>query len=82
VIVELLTGTAEVCIVITPTPSSIVTAEEMSVVTDGTRAVPEAAVTALPVALLVILKSVGLAKVMVAPTILKAGVESPDIVTT
>jgi hypothetical protein len=54
----------------------------MSVVTDGTRAVPEAAVTALPVALLVILKSVGLAKVMVAPTILKAGVESPEIVTT
>jgi hypothetical protein len=82
VIVELLTGTAEVCIVITPTPSSIVTAEEMSVVTDGTRAVPEAAVTALPVAPLVILKSVALAKVMVAPTILKAGVESPEIVTT
>jgi hypothetical protein len=78
----LLTGTAVVCIVITPTPSSIVTAEEMSVVTDGTRAVPEAAVTALPVALFVILKDVDVATVMVAPTILKAEVESPAIVTT
>jgi hypothetical protein len=82
VIVELLTGTAVVCIVITPTPSSIVTAEEMSVVTDGTRAVPEALVTALPVAPLVTLKDVAVADVMVAPTILKAGVERPAIVTT
>jgi hypothetical protein len=80
--VELLTGTALLCIVITPTPSSIVTAEEMSVVTDGTRAVPEAPVTALPVALLEILKSVELAKVIVAPTILNAGVARPEIVTT
>ena len=80
--VELLTGTALVCIVITPTPSSIVTAEEMSVVTEGTRAVAEAAVTAEPVALLVILKSVALAKVMVAAVILKAGVDRPEIVTT
>jgi hypothetical protein len=78
----LLIGTAVVCIVITPRPSSIVTAEEMSVVTDGTRAVPEAVVTALPVALFVILKDVDVASVIVAPVILKAEVESPEIVTT
>jgi hypothetical protein len=82
VIVELLIGTALVCIVITPRPSSIVTAEEMSVVTDGTRAVAVAPVTAVPVALLVILKSVGVATVMVAPVILKLDVERPAIVTT
>jgi hypothetical protein len=82
VIVELLIGTAVVCIVITPTPSSIVTAEEMSVVTDGTKAVAVAPVTAVPVAPLVILKDVAVATVIVAPVILKAEVESPEIVTT
>jgi hypothetical protein len=80
--VELFTGTALVCIVITPTPSSIVTAEEISVVTEGTRAVAEAPVTAEPVAPLVILKSVALANVIVAAVILNAGVDRPEIVTT
>jgi hypothetical protein len=42
----------------------------------------EAAVTAEPVAPLVILKSVALAKVIVAAVILKAGVDKPEIVTT
>jgi hypothetical protein len=82
VIVALFIGTAVVAIVITPRPSSIVTKEDMSVVTDGTKAVAEAPVTAVPVATLVILKDVDVTSVMVAPVILKAEVESPEIVTT
>jgi hypothetical protein len=76
-----LIGITELARVITPTPSSTVTFAEISVVTDGTRAVAVAPVTAAPVAALEILKYVDVATVITALEILNADVESPTIVT-
>jgi hypothetical protein len=79
--IELLIGTTELARVRTPTPSSTVTFGDMSLVTDGTRAVALTPVNAAPVAALDILKEVDVATVITAFEILKAVVESPTIVT-